>query len=198
MSETSPGSGTLTGVNGVVSLPAPVWNVSPPALPNAQPVVVAQVQAPAPENEAQFGEALWVKVFTTELADPVRLEDLVPDNAKVQQAETEVEWQLLQKDPGNPNAGVLENGGNGPVGNGREAVLRRHEFYQFGGAYDPETNEALLSPGSTDSHPLAIDIGRYIGAQNGAVNLNAVPLPAALWLFGPALVGLGIVRRRVA
>jgi hypothetical protein len=33
--------------------------------------VVAQVQAPAPEVESQFGDALWVKVFTTEMDNPV-------------------------------------------------------------------------------------------------------------------------------
>lgn len=39
--------------------------------------MVAQIQAPIPANEAQFGEAIWVKVFTTELADPIALEELV-------------------------------------------------------------------------------------------------------------------------
>ena len=198
LTETSPGSGTLTGANGAVSLPAPVWNVTPPAVPNAQPVLVAQVQAPAPQVEAQFGDALWVKVFTTELADPVKLEDLVHDNAKVQQAQTEVEWQLLQKDPGNPKSGILENGGNAAVGNGKEAVLRRYESFKFAGTYDPETHEALLSPGSTDSSPLPIDVGNYIGDQNAAVNLVApVPLPPALALFGPAVALFWNVRRKV-
>ena len=60
--ETTPGSGLLT--NGVVNLPAPVWAVTPQ--PGAPPLVAAQIQAPAPENETQFGDAIWVKVFTTE------------------------------------------------------------------------------------------------------------------------------------
>lgn len=71
-------SGQLTNANGHVTLPAPIWNVQPsppPAEPAAQPappVVVAEIKAPEPEiaeinNEPQFGEAIWVKVFTTEL-----------------------------------------------------------------------------------------------------------------------------------
>ena len=74
---------------GGVTLPAPAWNVvqSPPpapGLPPPPPQVVAQIQAPVPEVEAQFGEAIWVKVFTTELPGPVILEDLVHGNPKLE------------------------------------------------------------------------------------------------------------------
>jgi hypothetical protein len=81
--ETSPSSSALT--KGGVVLPAPVWNVIPAApaagQPPAPPVLVAQIQAPAPEIESQFGTAVWVKVFTTELPEAVKLEDLVHGNA---------------------------------------------------------------------------------------------------------------------
>ena len=201
LADPASGSGQLS----VVNLPAPVFVVSPPAAPNAPPIVVAQVQAPAPGVAGQFGDALWVKVFTTELDHPIRLEDLVPDNAKVKLAVSETEWQLLQKDPGNPLAGILENGDkNNPIGNGKEAVLRRYEFFQYGGRYDPETHEARLALGNSDSHPLEdplhpgrfIDVGNYIGDQNAAVNLNAapVPLPPTVALLAPGL--LLLVRRR--
>ena len=98
--------------------------MTPDPVAGNPPVVAAQIQAPAPENEAQFGEAIWVKVFTTEFEDPIGLEELVGDNAKVQQAETEIEWQLLQTDPGNPLAGQLESGYGAPVGPNAERVGR--------------------------------------------------------------------------
>jgi len=202
----TPTPGTLS--NGVVTLPAPAWNVIPSPVVGAPPVVAAQIQAPAPENEAQFGEAIWVKVFTTELEDPVALEDLVGGNPKVEQAVTEVEWQLLQTDPGNPLAGQLESGYGAPVGANAASILRRYEFYKYSGEYDPETHEALVS--ISDSHPndpndplhfdqsKVVDLGNYLGAQNGAVNLAAaVPEPEtyAMLLVGLGLVGF-VVRRR--
>jgi len=175
--------------NGLVTLPAPAWVVTPAppppvGVPPAPPVVVARIQAPAPEVESQFGTAIWVKVFTTELEDPVELEDLMGANAKVKAAKTEMEWQLLQKDPGNPLSGVIENGGAAAVGAKAEAVIRRYEFYQYVGSFDAETHEALPtlgdSMGNLDANQGLIDVGHFIGAQNAAVNLGlaaAVPEP---------------------
>ena len=178
--------------NGVVSLPAPVWSVIPS--PGAPPVVAAQIQAPAPENEAQFGEAIWVKVVTTELEDPIGLEELVGGNAKVEQAVTEVEWQLLQTDPGNPDSGKLESGYGAPVGPNAASILRRYEFYKYSGLYKLADNQALVG---SDSLPADGEVGNYIGAQNVAANLNAVPLPPAFVLMGTGLLGLiGVARRK--
>jgi hypothetical protein len=196
--------------NGVVSLPAPAWTVTPAPVVGNPPVVVAKIQAPVPENNIEFGQAIWVKVFTTELADPVALEDLVGGNPKVEQAVTEVEWQLLQTDSGNPGSGQLESGYGAPVGPNAASILRRYEFYKYSGEYDPATNEALVS--ISDSHPndpndpniydpsKVIDLGNYLGAQNGAVNLAAVPEPETyvMMLAGLGLVGVAARRRKHA
>ncbi|MGE0383399.1 MAG: VPLPA-CTERM sorting domain-containing protein [Gammaproteobacteria bacterium] len=197
--------GALT--NGTVTLPAPTWSVSPSPVAGNPPVVAAQIQAPAPENNVEFGDALWVKVFTTEIDREVELEELIGGQPVIDEAEnhTEVEWALLQIDFMNPGAGILDNGGN-EVGENAEAVVRRYEFYAYAGEYDSETNEAkfIKDPvlGYGDSNPAPSDIGHYLGAQNGALNLNMqfapVPLPAAAWMFAPVLGGLFAARRRRA
>ena len=186
----------LTNVNGVVQLPAPVWQVvSPPLVvgkPPAPPVVQALIQAPEPRNEQQFGDAIWVKVFTTELEHSAELEDLIGGSPVIVNAVTEVEWQLLQQDPGNPNSGQLESGYGVSVGPDAASIVRRYEFYKFGGTYKAEDHEATFAEGFGDSHPGPGDIGTYLGAQNGAVNFNlaAVPEPQTYALL---LAGFGVI-----
>lgn len=194
-------AGVLT--NGTVTLPAPTWSVvqpppPPPGQPPAPPVVEAKIVAPQPVDPDLFGPAIWVKVFTTELEDPVGLEELVADNPKVKKAVTEVEWQLLQRDPGNPDSGKLESGYGAPVGPNAASILRRYEFFKYAGPYDPETNEALVG---SDSLPTDAELGDYLGAQNAALNLDIaqIPNPPAGQIPEPAsaallLVGLGALR----
>lgn len=211
--ESTPGSATL--VNAVSNVLAPVWTVTPqapqPGNPAPPPIIVAQIVAP-PVNfevpEPQFGTAIWAKVFTTEIDGDVRLEDLLGNNPLIDQAEqnTETEWQLLQSDPGNPLAGILENGGAAPAGNAARSIVRRYEFYAFTGQHDPETNEAQFDPGFGDSHPGPNDVGNFIGAQNAALNFAAplnvggVPEPAswAMMIAGFGLIGAASRRRRLA
>lgn len=202
----TPTAGVLS--NGVVNLPAPAWNViaapPPPAgQPPAPPIVGAEIQAPAPVQipglDPQFGDAIWVKVYTTELEDAPKLEDLVAGNPVVEQAETEIEWQLLQMDPANPDSGKLESGFGIPVGPNAASILRRYEFFKFAGRYDAENHEAKFEAGFGDSNPGPNDVGTYLGAQNGAANFNlaAIPEPKtyAMLLGGLALV-FAMARRR--
>jgi hypothetical protein len=194
--EASPG--VLTNANGVVHLPAPVWNVIPPDpnLPPAPPQVVAKIEAPEPPAGAEFGDALWVKVFTTEFEDPIELEELVGDNDHVQQAETEIEWQLLQKEFNNPLSGKLESGYGVPVGPNAASILRRYEFYEFSGEYDLETHEAQFGPGFGDSNPGPNDVGTYLGSQNAAANIVPEPQAYALLLAGVGLI-VAVARRQL-
>ncbi len=189
--------GVLTSANGKVSLPAPVWTVIPPdpQLPPAPPQVVAKIEAPDVPAGSEFSDAIWVKVFTTEFEDAVELEDLVADNAHVQQAETEIEWQLLQREVGNALSGQLESGLGVPVGPEAASILRRYEIYAFSGNYDAETHEALFSDGFGDSNPGPNDVGTYLGSQNAAANLVPEPQSFGLILAGLAMIG-AVVRRR--
>jgi hypothetical protein len=66
--------------------------------------------------------------------------------------------------------------------------LRRYEFYEFSGAYDPETHEAQFDPGYGDSNPGPNDVGTYLGSQNAAFNI--IPEPQAWALL---FVGLGLL-----
>lgn len=202
--ESAPGAVTLT--KQVSNIPAPTWTVTPAPVvvgqPPAPPVVVARIVAPPPQPELpepQFGTPIWVKVYTTEVENPVALEDLVGNNAKVQLAKskTEVEWQLLQTDPRNPLAGVLENGDAAAVGIKAEAVIRRYEFFQYTGPLDPVDNQA--KPLLGDSNPAAGELGDFIGAQNAALNFAAAVVPEpgtyAMFIAGLALIGQ-IARRK--
>jgi hypothetical protein len=152
-----------------VSIPAPIWSVSPPppAAPDQVHPVVAAVIAADPPGAFEFGDAMWVKVFKTESADPAELHHLVTDDPAVpqEQAETEVEWSLLQSSLKRP--GQLEN--EAQIGAGNESVTRRYEFYEYTGPYDPETHEATPQ---NDSAPLPEEVGDYIGAQMAAINLQ--------------------------
>jgi hypothetical protein len=56
----------------------------------------------------------------------------------------------------------------------------------------------LLAPGTYVLELRGIVSGSLSGSYGGALNLEPVPVPAAVWLFGSALAGLGWMRRRPA
>ncbi len=58
------------------------------------------------------------------------------------------------------------------MGGGSHAVVRRFELYKFAGQYDPVTNQAICLDGTCTS-PAPSEVGDFIGAENGAANLNA-------------------------
>jgi hypothetical protein len=183
------GNGTLVQAGTNVRVPAPIINVVPPANPVNPAAVQVIVQAPAPENGEQWGEAIWAKVFTTvvENPDPVDLHDLVLGNDAVPpETETEIEWVLLQTNPARPD--LAETIDEGDVAAGNESVTRRYEFYAYTGGYDPEDHEALH-----EAYDPAY-VGDYLGNQNVAANL--VPEPSTLVLGALGAIGLGWLARR--
>ncbi len=183
---TSPGSLTPAGTN--VSIPAPVWNVSPApvAAVNQAPIVQAVIPPPPAPPVYEFGTAQWVKVFVTESADQADLNHLLSDDPKVPQspAETETEWVLMQDDSANPGANDLGN--EAQMHPGDKSVTRRYEFYKYSGAIDPETHEALpINSAAPDS----ADLGDYVGAQMAAVNVGAGAGGAPVAVAGPLAGG---------
>lgn len=203
--------GTLIAQGGPVTIPAPTWTVN--QVPNQPPVVAAVIPVPPPPAvvpvpylpNAEFGIAVWAKVFETESADQAELHHLVSDDVAVPgnlgpvpnpNAVTEIEWQILQTDTMNPSANELAS--SKQAGEGHESVTRRYEFYKYVGPYDVDTpdgpntgtNEAICASvgadglhGSGVNPSFGIDcsarvvVGEYIGAQNAAANV-ATPLSA--------------------
>jgi hypothetical protein len=194
--------GNLSAAGSNVKFPAPVWNVRPPANPAAPAAVQAVVPAlPKEHPEDVFGEALWVKVFVTEAAEPVELEHLllgdpaVPDGSEP--AEIEIEWQLLQagKDSGDEVDSGLDD-----LGMDSESITRRYEFYKYIGPYNDEGEAKIEDPEDPAIDPILFPngvVGEFLGAQNAALNLAAfVPEPTALALVGMGLAGLARTCRR--
>jgi hypothetical protein len=168
--ESAPGAGTLVPYGTPPPLPAPTWTVTPQ--PSGQPIAAAAIKPPAP-GAYEFGDAIWAKVFVTELPEHVHAEDLrhmVIDDPDVdivpnEPVEVEMEWMLLQAST--ENEGEQSFGDAAEVGAGNEAVSRRFEFYKYAGDYDSETHEALCD--NPDVCPTAV--GDLIGTSNAAVNL---------------------------
>ena len=196
--------GSLVPLGNPVTIPAPVWTV--PAGPN--PPVAAVIPVPPPPAvvpvpylpNAEFGIAVWAKVFETESPNKADLDHLTSDDPAVPgnlgpvpnpDAVTEIAWQILQTDTMNPTVNELTS--QRAMGSGHESVTRRYEFYKYVGTYDTNpdggTNEALCphvavdgvhgtagTAGGLDCRGLVV-VGEYIGAQNAAVDV-AMPLAA--------------------
>ncbi len=164
MKEDPAAPGTLIAQGSPITIPAPTWTINP----GANPVVVAVIPVPPPPAvvpvpylpDAEFGVAVWARVFETESSGAAELEHLVADDVAVPgnlgpepnpNAVTEIEWQILQTDTMNPTANELAS--ERPLGSGNESVTRRYEFYKYVGPYDINsadgantgTNEALCA-----------------------------------------------------
>ena len=166
--------GTLTPFDPPVAIPGPVYVVLPPAQAGEAPVLEAEIEAPeAPEL---YGNAQWVKVFKTELQREVTLDELMSDNVVVPQdaAHAEVAWEILQAEPAsnsNGRQGRGRRGNSGALAADTRAVVRRYEMYQYTGAYDPVTHEALCADVVCNA-PAEGEVGEFVGAQMAAANVG--------------------------
>ena len=168
----------MQGVPAVLK-PNPVVNQPPIVVKPADVRFAAQVapMIPAPPvvipPGKQFGDPSWVKVIktTTHNSDHVPLEDLVGDKdsnnnslwANGEPSEVESEWYLLQTNNGaNPNKSDLPAKKPDDMGDGREVVTRRYEFYAYAAdatfapdapSIDGENGEAMCDTVDT-SDPL--------------------------------------------
>lgn len=193
-------SGNLSPAGTNVKIPAPIWNVQPPVNPAAPAAVQAVIPAiPKEHPEDQFGEAMWVKVFVTEAAEPVELEHLLPGDPAVpdgsEPAEVEIEWQLLQA--GKDGVDEVDSGLD-DMAVDSQSVTRRYEFYKYTGPYNSEGEAQIENP---LDDPTAV--GEFLGSQNAALNLVpfAVPEPSTFSLLGIGLASIAVYclrRRKVA
>jgi uncharacterized protein (TIGR03437 family) len=177
--------GTLKAFGSNVNIAAPLWVVTP--APAGGVAVVNAVIAPPKALPAQFGDAVWVKVYESESPDLADLNHLQTGDNSVPQdaAHQEVEWELSQTNPKKPANGVLQHGK--PLGNGNQSVTRRFEFYKYIGDYDPQNHEALCGSPATSGKgggcsallpsQVTAFIGDYIGAQMAAAQLGPIVAP---------------------
>ncbi|MGD9632131.1 MAG: hypothetical protein AB7G28_21000 [Pirellulales bacterium] len=150
--------------NAAMQVPTPTWTYIPPAVPGGAPVLRAEVEPV--EVHPQQPDSVWMKVFKTEFDRPVELAELMSANGIVPEdaAETETEWELLE-------GGKMDQAED-DVPEGKKSVIRRYEFYQYTGLYDPEEHEAL-SNWNGDGDPPASELGQFISANMVAANLEA-------------------------
>src|SRR5205085_3139616 len=93
---------------------------------------------------------------------------IVPQDA----AHAEVAWEIVQAEPAsNSNGNRRRRQNQGGLSFNTRSVVRRYEIYQFTGAYDPITHEALCAD-LTCTTPQAGEVGDFVGAQMAAANVN--------------------------
>jgi hypothetical protein len=174
--------GTLVAVDPPVAIVAPVYLVLPPAQVAAAPELEAVIEAPEPAEAPElYGDAQWVKVFKTELQREVNLSELVSDNAIVPQdaAHAEVAWEIIQAEPATgANGNRRRKQNQGGLNAATRAVVRRYETYQYTGAYDPVTHQAVCADGLCNA-PADGEVGDFIGAQMAAANVNVPSITVA-------------------
>lgn len=184
-----------------LSVPQTTWSFVAAAGVNPAAVQIA-IAPPAPPPLVPHGDAVWVKVFTTELPAQADLNELIsydPNNLDPKQpsvapqlpSEVETEWELLADD----SVGALQPP-DVQVGNNQQAVVRRFEYYKYTGAYD-EVHLPLSN--FTTGQPDPAELGKFMMANMVAANLLAdIPEPSSLFLLGVggAMVGFRRTRAR--
>lgn len=160
-----------------MAIAVPNYYVMPAVAPNAAPEIVDVVEAPEPpEAPERYGNAQWMKVYVRQMPRQVTLDELLTTNPTVvpmAATQLEYDWQLVQAEPqsgGNGRQRGRHQGGSKLEPTTR-AVVRRYEMYDYTGAYDPITNEALCVD-LICAVPDAAEIGDFVSANMTAVNVQ--------------------------
>ncbi|MCA9188726.1 MAG: dockerin type I repeat-containing protein, partial [Planctomycetales bacterium] len=157
-------NGNRVGSN-PLPIPTPTWSYIPPAVPGGLPRVAAEIHVPEREVHVQKPDSIWMKVYKTEIERPVDLMellsggDVVPEDA----GETETEWELLE-------GGKMDKAED-EVPEGKAAVIRRYEFFEYTGRYDEEHEPLSLFLDEDMDEPPAGELGQFIAANMVAANL---------------------------
>src|SRR4051812_43083826 len=172
-----------------IAVAAPSYSVAPPAVAGAMPVLNADVDAPGANGyPTRYGDAFWLKIFKSEAARGIALDELTNDNPAVvpaDQAHLETSWVFIQADPlitfrtsgkSSPSRGRTRNGG--PIGSDSRAVVRRYELYEDAGVYDAVFHQAVCGL-SNCAGPAPGEVGALISAQMTAANVVAPSISVA-------------------
>ena len=176
-----------------LSVPQTTWSYAPAVGANP-PVVQMAIVPPPPPPAEMHGDAVWVKVFTTELAsaadlnelisyDPNNLDPNMPSVAPQLPSEVETEWELLSDD----SVGALQPP-DMPIDKNQGSIVRRFEYYKYTGGYD---EVHLPTSAFTGGQPDPAELGDFMMANMVAANL-LVPEPTTVAML---IVGLGALAR---
>lgn len=198
-------------------IPAVNFQYTPPAAGGGgagEVRVEIEAEAPdqdQPENEGLWGEAFWVKTYTTKVDHNIDLGDLFRKDPDQEAAEIETEWELFQRAPAGEKGENDQKFANLALDENDQAVLRRYEFYKYLGPLKADGEADCRQGCGRDPHGLDPDnphpdyVGAFVGAQMAGINLNEIQGPIALvpepgtyaMLFsGLGLTGLVAKRRR--
>lgn len=167
-----------------LSIPNANWTYVPAA--GGNPAAMQAVVAPPPPEvaEVMLPDSIWMKVYVAEIDRPVDLEELISGPGTiVPQDVPETEWSLLEG--GVPEMAEIQ------LADATQSVIRRYEYYEYTGAYDP-TDHAPLSNWDMVSPPPVNEMGQFIAANMVAANLAAVPEPTTMLAM---VVGVGALLR---
>lgn len=165
-----------------LSIPNAQWTYVPP-VGGGQAVVQAVVVPPPPEDvEPMLPDSIWMKLYVSEIERPVDLMELISGPGTiVPQDVPETEWSLLEG--GVPELDEIS------IADATQAVVRRYEYYEYTGAYDPSEHSPLSTWNQVGAPPDS-ELGQFIASNMVAANLAVVPEPSSAFFLAIGLMGL--------